>query len=473
MRRFAILLSLCALLLALVPGTAQAAPPTRVEEHAVVVECATTTEDGFLSMTVVMSDEFGSFGDLAFWEEGTEPFEEAPTRIAISSTVEGDANSLTATFELVEFDETQEPPFGDPAGTALLTVDLAPDGDPIAVDDRFRNGNRWETVTGTIQPLSLDGTLELPGADLESFEGCTAAAQTLTYFSTSPAAYVDRFREFVISCSWENGSETVGMSLYSNSFGAFADVYLFGPETDVFGATETTVTDTSFGFEVELVDSMTGEPVGTAEATGDFSPTGEFFRSVDRFGMERIKIRGEAYSVDGTLDVTIGGTTETYPIDDEHCQAADQVVSVHFVEPNGPKPKPLTNDEPSGAIELRLGRVTRIVTGANAPEAEAPCFADPESEDSDVPFGYTAWWTVTGTGDEMTVSTVGSSFDTVVAVYTLEGDVFEQVVCVDDVSGEESSLQAVATWESEAGVTYYIQAGGFADSTGRLELVVN
>jgi hypothetical protein len=150
-------------------------------------------------------------------------------------------------------------------------------------------------------------------------------------------------------------------------------------------------------------------------------------------------------------------------------------VSIHAVIPNGPKPGPLANDAPDSATALRLGRVARVVTGGNAPDAEAPCTSEyPDSEGPvNVPFGYTAWWTVTGTGGEMTVDTAGSTFDTVVAVYTLENGVFEQVVCVDDVFDEESSLQARATWASEAGVTYYIQAGGFDTSAGRLQLVVN
>ena len=475
MRRFVILSALVALLLGLVPAAVQAAPATRVEERAIVVQCETATDDGFVSMTVALSDDFPSFGDLAFWEEDTEPFAGAPAWVSSSANVEGDATGLTVSFELVEFDETQEPPFGDPAGTALLTVTLSPDGDAFDVEERFRNGNRWERVTGTIQPLALDGSLELPGADLESLEGCSAVEQNLTFFSTSPSAFTDRFREFVGSCTWEDGSETVGLFVRGDAFGAFGDVFVSGPDMEVGGSTEVAIGEGVVSFDVELFDFGSEAVVGSATVEATFAPTGEFFRTVEVFGIDRVKIRGEAFTVDGTLEVTLDGTTTAYPIDDEHCDAADQVVSIHAVVPAGPKPGPLANDAPEGATALRLGRVARIVTGGNAVAAEVPCSTDfPENEGpAEVPFGYTAWWTVTGTGGDMTVDTAGSTFDTVVAVYTLENGVFEQVVCVDDVFDEAFSLQARATWASEAGVTYYIQAGGFDTSAGRLQLVVN
>jgi hypothetical protein len=66
----------------------------------------------------------------------------------------------------------------------------------------------------------------------------------------------------------------------------------------------------------------------------------------------------------------------------------------------------------------------------------------------------------------VTIDTAGSDFDTALAVYADEGGELVQVACVDDVE----TLQAVVTVDTVAGVTYYIQAGGFADSFGTLVL---
>lgn len=66
----------------------------------------------------------------------------------------------------------------------------------------------------------------------------------------------------------------------------------------------------------------------------------------------------------------------------------------------------------------------------------------------------------------------GSTFDTVVGIYTRANGGFDQVACADDVFEPELSRAARVTIDTEAGVTYYIQAGGFAGSTGRLRLSV-
>src|SRR4029078_1538849 len=136
---------------------------------------------------------------------------------------------------------------------------------------------------------------------------------------------------------------------------------------------------------------------------------------------------------------------------------------IHDVRSNGPKPGPIANDTPQTAAAARLGRTTRIVTGGNAPDGEAPCVTVYPGDDheSTVPIGYTAWYTVKGTGESMTGYTTFSDFDTVAAVYTSGPSGLEQVICVDDVGAPDFQLQAKATWASVAGTTYYLQLGGF------------
>ena len=89
-----------------------------------------------------------------------------------------------------------------------------------------------------------------------------------------------------------------------------------------------------------------------------------------------------------------------------------------------------------------------------------------------MPIEYTAWWTFVGTGDPVTVDSAGSTFDTIVGVYTGSPGSFTQVDCVDDVCDPVFSFQARVTIDTVEGVTYYVQAGGFGGSTGRLQLVI-
>ena len=48
-------------------------------------------------------------------------------------------------------------------------------------------------------------------------------------------------------------------------------------------------------------------------------------------------------------------------------------------------------------------------------------------------FGRTLWYTIEGTGDPVTVDTGGSNFDTLIGVYELDGEVFTEIACIDDV----------------------------------------
>lgn len=474
MRRMLAGLSLVGLLLAVVaPIGVQAARSTKIVDDAIYISCEVSTADGFVSMTAYISSQYESFGDLAFWPTGSEPYEDAPSVVSDSADVSGDATGLSATFGLVEFDPNVEPPFGDPAGEAILDATFTPDGDPVDVEDRFRSGNRWERVTGTVQPLLADGTLTLPGADVTDLSPCFAAEQHLQIFSTNPSAYTDRFEELIVSCSWEYGDGSVNLFVRADAFETFGDVYISTSTSEIGGGGEALLTEDALEIAFDLQDFLTGDPAGSASASATLESTGTSVRTVDVFGNERVKTWAELFSVDGTLAVTLGTTTTNYPIDDEHCYAADQRVSTHSVRPNGPKPGPLANDTPDGAIALRPGHTTRIVTGGNALEPEAGCVAtDPEGNPYEVPIGYTAWWTVGGTGGDLTVDTAGSDFDTVVGVYTMDAGGLEPVGCVDDVFDPDFSLQARITWSSDAGVTYYIQAGGYGDSSGRLELTV-
>ena len=143
--------SVVVILLALMlPASVGAARPSRFVIDSTFVSCDSPTADGFVTLSAELAANGDAFADLAFWETGSEPFEEAPTFITSEASVTGNATGLHATYQLVEFDETVDPPFGDPAGTAVLHTTLTPAGDPIPVDEQIRNGNRWERATGGI-----------------------------------------------------------------------------------------------------------------------------------------------------------------------------------------------------------------------------------------------------------------------------------------------------------------------------------
>ena len=80
----------------------------------------------------------------------------------------------------------------------------------------------------------------------------------------------------------------------------------------------------------------------------------------------------------------------------------------------------------------------------------------------------TVWykWTAVKRGT-MTIDTLGSDFDTLIAAYTgTEFGDLSRVALNDDYSGRLSRMQFIA----ESGVTYFILAGGFSTDTGNLVL---
>lgn len=133
----------------------------------------------------------------------------------------------------------------------------------------------------------------------------------------------------------------------------------------------------------------------------------------------------------------------------------------------GPKTSgpPPSNDVPEDARPLQIGEQAAQQTKAATVEPEVACSLILEEEEFEeifeLPIGNTVWYTVEGTGGPMTVSTAGSHFDTILGVYTSNGEEFEQVDCVDNVFVRGFNLQAEVTFDSEPEETYFIQAGGF------------
>src|SRR4029077_1699382 len=146
MRRIVALASLAALLVVLLPGSAAAAPATKASASRVAIECEATTDDGFVFLFVPTSSQPGeSFADMAFWANGLEPFDDQPTLFVGDATASGDATHLSAAFDLLTIDESQDPP-EVAAGPATFEADLSPSGDPQPIDQRERDGNRWIRV---------------------------------------------------------------------------------------------------------------------------------------------------------------------------------------------------------------------------------------------------------------------------------------------------------------------------------------
>ena len=124
----------------------------------------------------------------------------------------------------------------------------------------------------------------------------------------------------------------------------------------------------------------------------------------------------------------------------------------------------VANDLCSGAI---------VVTNASYTNAQstvaATSFGDPVPDCVDG-FGHGVWYQFTApVAGLLIVDTVGSDFDTGLALYTGACDALMEVACNDDFVGVTSQVSLPTT----AGTTYFILAGGYASDAGNLVLNLN
>ena len=170
-----------------------------------------------------------------------------------------------------------------------------------------------------------------------------------------------------------------------------------------------------------------------------------------------------------TLNVTNGVISGTPAL------ARQYAVTLSATNASGVGYQPLTltvlGDSSFGpANDNFANRATLVGTNVTATGANANATAQPgEPAHAGSPAARSLWWTWTAPVSGMvTVNTVGSSFDTVLAVYT--GSVVTNLAAIasnDDAGGQRTSL---LTFNASAGVAYQLAVDGFGGAVGNVVL---
>ena len=466
-RRRALLL-MCLLAVGLVlPASAGAAAPIRFTETRTILECFVVNDAGSLYVFANANEEFGLDADVAFWPAGTEPENDEP---AIGRNFDG---ALTGGGSPAGFDvemDLIELATGDPAGTGHITATFEPAGDPepFSGDDRF--GNVHSRAEGVIQALTLvEGSVDLNGTEFV-LEDCFTEASTVTVFESSPNTFVNRSSGLHLECFFEGPEMFISLFADADRFGGYTEMFIDPPPT--FGAyLELEFTTSAFRATYELIDDE-GPTGGIATAEATLEPAGPEVSFEIRRRNAVTRITQQPYVVSGTISIP----SMDLELDMADCVAFSEEAKSMAHAAKGPKAgtRLVANDVPEGAPVLSRGRgvISQTAPTSLEPEAEASCL--PFDPDFGLQFGRTLWFRVVGTGSEMTVSPKGSNFDTAIAVYAGEPGAFEEVGCNDDIRTEtgQFSLQGPVTFDTEAGDTYWIQAGGYAGEYGQLRLSV-
>jgi hypothetical protein len=476
MRRAALAMAVAAILVSLFPATVSAARVTKFEDHRVGAFCEGEVDGGFMSGFLQSSQTFGDDAFVEVWLGDALPFEDPATLTGTSGSVdadEGDPVVLSTTYDFVDSEAA-------PAGTGTLSVTLERVGDPIieTPDPFFSLSNHNSHTERTIQPLEGTATLTLPDDSVLEV-GCGGEIVDESVFETNPHASTFANEGVFVDCFWETGDGFAFLHVEDNEFGFFGDAALLSADVDLSSVGSSgSINAEGAEASIDLVDNLTGDPY-TAAATADFTPVGGLVTSflVSEDGWQ--KQVEQRLSPEGSVEFSTG---DTFAIDFDHCFAAAFDVHNAFNAGAGPKPGPApSNDGPEGAIELTVGSRLQVNTTGTVNDPEMPITTCDQGIFDDL--GHTVWYTLEGTGGEVTVDTAGTRFDTVLAVYVMEGDELVEIACVDDVGFEPigATFQAAITGPTEQGVTYWIQVGGFRNpeifgggeaQSGRLKLEV-
>lgn len=459
MKRLCAALASGLLLLGLLPSTVSADRVSKGTDHYVFAGCDAPFDGGFASAFLEVSTE-GEFQILGvnIWLDPAVPFETDPT-----------ASGSADVFDLVDDGTTIEaqgtfPTFdidGNPAGDAELTITAARTGDTNIIGPDPGKTNVNSRTTGIEEFLAGSGTLTWDGSEIPLTE-CGGVVADVTFFQTNPRAFVSDNSGVQINCTWESETALAGFVATADGFGFFADAVLFTPELELFTAAEPSGSVTSSGVNAtfELVDGSTGDPY-TATASATFTPMGAPVTSTLSGASFRIRSTEQPLDPVGTIEYSTG---DTYVIDDEHCDATTFDNHTTNSQPNGPKnAKPPANDGPGDAIALSVGDRFNTSNVGATPEPEFQLLNCPEGIfDS---FGRTLWYSIEGTGGPITIDTAGSGIDTLIGVYVASDGGYEEVGCIDDVFFDPvgATYQAALTIDTEEGVTYYVQIGGYFD----------
>lgn len=429
--------------------------------------CTSSTEEAYVEFSAYYSPE-GTWRDG--WAQAIVPVGEEEYAEYWAYMGEGSYgdDAFDATYALAD-------PEGTGVGTLAFEGSATPLGDPEEISDRSRDGNRWNEIEGWVQQLWVEVTVAtadggvLPAPVPASFT-CMGAEQDLTFWSTNPATTVYHSRDVGGAwCEFEDALLMINISPYwTDALVALGIDWEVGEAEAVYSGPLTQDGDSLAGDLPQVYPEDVPEP-GTAIV--DLTIGDLIDRTVTRTKLRDYSaiVRSALYELTGS--VTAAGF-EALEVD---CQIEMVDGSERYFSKAGSKPggKPPVNDLPEAAKLLLDGRTAHVSTRGAAEEPEAPCtvsyqVGEDEWIEEEIPFGRTVWYTFPGTGGWVDLSTEGSDYDTVLGVYTIgEGGAFDQVACVDDTL---AGLRAEVSLETESGVEYLVQAGGFGGSWGKLVL---
>lgn len=451
-----------ALLVVLAPPGAQAARPTVLTSTSLGLACSERTATGVVDVGATAGGDGTAF--VALRPLDSEPGD-APVLVAPEMRTLLVGSVLTAEGPVLDGD-------GKEVGTGALRLELV-FGDVEQIREREQTGNRGTRVTGSRSIVSAAGTVTLAGTSY-AVSGCAGTRTELRQWFSAPDSIVGSGQSAVIDCvlTREDGWE---MEIYGNAM--TVDFFVHAPETGdvvldgfVHRDDQTALTAAGMLHPFRVHDSRSGELLGDSTGVVRATAVGAPHRIEQVLQGGGVRLAVQDLAMSGELGLP-GGLSFSF----EGCEAAAVTSRLRIAlpaEPDTSRPAP-AHDTPEAALALGPGAMDRVDLRTAAPGAEAPtsCLAAGERHQGEI-WGRTVWYVFDGTGNEVTLDTAGSTFDSALAVYAVSGDGLTEVGCADDtlVHRYVTVPQARLTVPTDVGVRYLVQAGGVLGEHGRLLL---
>jgi RHS repeat-associated protein len=207
------------------------------------------------------------------------------------------------------------------------------------------------------------------------------------------------------------------------------------------------IQETSYSYTVGASTCVYGHPVEYSFSWGDGSPSSSYSTSTSA---------SHSWSSTGQKFIIVTARCRTNPSITADNSAANYYVIV----------RPINDDF---ARRILISAPTLAVTGNSANATKEP--GEPNHAGS--AGGRSVWWSWTSsTAGSATIGTAGSSFDTLLAVYTGSSvSVLSPVASNDDDTAHGVSTSLV-TFNAAAGTTYQIAVDGLAGLSGSIQLAI-
>ncbi|HEX2221527.1 MAG TPA: hypothetical protein VHK06_03300 [Candidatus Limnocylindria bacterium] len=293
------------------PGAALAAPSTHLTEHRIDVGGGLRHPDAVVFLQLGVSSAFGTTADVQVWLPPDVDYLHPPTLVSgrAELVVAPDDSSLAGSVDLY-FRET-----GEFAGRAVIDASFAPLG-PAVPNNNAGSGNHKERREEIIQPMSVTGTLTVPGrsnAVVLPLDDLLATVADREQFTNDPSSTVFDQQYTAMELWWAVDGLLVGIKGESDKDISWVESAVILPDgTIINGAHEGATVDhrrIEADVAIAAVNPGLAASHGTVVVRADVS-RGDTQRSLFEDGDDRLRLEFQQLVASGTVHVALDDGTE-------------------------------------------------------------------------------------------------------------------------------------------------------------------